>query len=292
MIALVTDTGCSLSEEQLRLYGITEVSSYLCFDKEEVPSRNVNYQDILDWVDIHGEAPKVLEATVEDWEVAIMQTLKTADEVLIIHSPESLTKTYINVNKAVQRVRKVHGSKVVVIDASIFGYGMGLLLIDLACKIENGQSMTDLTKYAYSYNERVFARVFLGNPEYLRKSGRLGYLASFLISLFNLKPIIGYKKGQIAPAGQAIGLDRAMNSILKETREFLDNCEGMMSVSFVYAPSMEEEAEYFRQAASEFGMNAYYDKGLHMGSTVEFASVGPSTLGLLVTPTLDRQKDY
>lgn len=287
MIALMSDTGCGLSQDQLRLYGIREVPSYICFDEKSYFSCDINYQNILDWVETNNRVPSIVEPTIDDWEQAISETLEQADELLILHTPPTISKLHINLKKAVQNVSKTkQNSRIELVDPKIAGYGMGALLMQLVDMLENQKTMDDLINYASNFHDQTFSRFFIGSPEYLKKAGQLNSIASFLISLLNLKPIIGYKDGHIIPVGQTIGLERAIHSILKDVKPFVAQNSQRMSLSFVYSYGMHEEVEVMRDLASKFGMNAYYDNGSHLGHVIEFAATGPSAVGVVVTPEI------
>lgn len=285
MIALITDTGCGLTQQQLRLYGIREVPAYINFGDQSRLSCDVSYQDVVDWNSKNKDVPKVTDATVEDWQIICHEALQEADEALIVHSPASISTVHNNLTRAVLDLDYNLKKRIRIVDPQIAGYGLGILCVELIGLIERGYSLDKLIPYIERHHEKVFTSFFIGRPDHLRKSGQLGYMAAFLLTLLNLKPIIGYKNGRIVPMGQAIGVNRAMTSILNETGRVLDRASDMMKIAFVYSYTMEDTVAEMRQMASEWGMNAYHDEGIQPVGITEFTVAGPSSVGVVVWPS-------
>ncbi len=200
-IKIVTDSTADLSPQLARGLGITVVPAYVCFgnkryrDQTEITNEEF-YKKLL----TEADYPTTMPPTPPDFFQVYNMLSSEADGILSIHISGRLSAT---VNAALRGKELIQGRcPIEVIDSQLATMGVGLLAI--AAK-EHAASVSSLKQLAAEVRDmipRITVVGYLDTLKYLAIGGRIGKAKAWLGSLFNVKPILTMKEGELEPLRQ------------------------------------------------------------------------------------------
>lgn len=186
-VALVTDTSCDLSEEQLQAYDIRLVSLRVATSEGEFRDRLEINQDIL-YDLLKRELPKTSLPLPEDVS-ALYRQLKAEGCTRVVHMTISsnLSGTYTMVRLIAE---ETEGLQVDVVDTRTLSCGLGLLVLEAAESLAKGMSVEDTLARVEHLRATQLGAFVIRTLEFLRKGGRIGLVEGVVGSLLQIKPVI------------------------------------------------------------------------------------------------------
>ena len=213
-VALVTDSSCDLSEEQLRAYDIRLVSLRVATSEGEFRDRLEIDQDIL-YDLLKRELPKTSLPLPEDVS-ALYRQLKEEGCTRVIHMTISS-----NLSGTCNMVRLIaeetEGMQVDVVDTKTPSCGLGLLVLEAAESLANGMSVEDTLARVEHLRATQLGAFVIRTLEFLRKGGRIGLVEGVVGSLLQIKPVIYVNDdGVYNTLVKARGFSNALNAMCDE----------------------------------------------------------------------------
>ena len=186
-VALVTDTSCDLSEEQLQAYDIRLVSLRVATSEGEFRDRLEIDQDTL-YDLLKRELPKTSLPLPEDVS-ALYRQLKAEGCTRVVHMTISsnLSGTYNMVRLIAE---ETEGLQVDVVDTRTLSCGLGLLVLEAAESLAKGMSVEDTLARVEHLRATQLGAFVIRTLEFLRKGGRIGLVEGVVGSLLQIKPVI------------------------------------------------------------------------------------------------------
>ena len=186
-VALVTDTSCDLSEEQLQAYDIRLVSLRVATSEGEFRDRLEIDQDTL-YDLLKRELPKTSLPLPEDVS-ALYRQLKAEGCTRVVHMTISsnLSGTYNMVRLIAE---ETEGLQVDVVDTRTLSCGLGLLVLEAAESLAKGMSVEDTLARVEHLRATQLGAFVIRTLEFLRKGGRIGLVEGVVGSLLKIKPVI------------------------------------------------------------------------------------------------------
>lgn len=240
MIALITDSGCDISQKEAASLGIKILPILTIF-------REKTYRDGID-IDSDAfyeklanskEFPHTAQINAFTYEEAIKEEVDKGNEVIILTLSSKLSGCY---QSAVLAANK-YLDKVSVFDTLNVSMGEAILVYFALCLAKEGKTreeiLCELTKKRNSV--RVFA--LLDTLEYLKRGGRIAKTTAFLGELLGIKPIVTVKEGEVKVASKAKGFRLAAKSF----RSLIDKSGDIdASLPFAIATSGDKKEEFHR----------------------------------------------
>ena len=213
-VALVTDTSCDLSEEQLKAYDIRLVSLRVATSEGEFRDRLEIDQDTL-YDLLKRELPKTSLPLPEDVS-ALYRQLKEEGCTRVIHMTISA-----NLSGAYNMVRLIaeetEGLQVDVVDTRTLSCGLGLLVLEAAESLARGMSVEDTLARVEKLRATQLGTFVIRTLEFLRKGGRIGLVEGVVGSLLQIKPVIYVNDdGVYNTLVKARGFTNALNTMSDE----------------------------------------------------------------------------
>ena len=213
-VALVTDSSCDLSEEQLRAYDIRLVSLRVATSEGEFRDRLEIDQDIL-YDLLKRELPKTSLPLPEDVS-ALYRQLKEEGCTRVIHMTISS-----NLSGTCNMVRLIaeetEGMQVDVVDTKTLSCGLGLLVLEAAESLAKGMSVEDTLARVEHLRATQLGAFVIRTLEFLRKGGRIGLVEGVVGSLLQIKPVIYVNDdGVYNTLVKARGFSNALNAMCDE----------------------------------------------------------------------------
>ena len=213
-VALVTDTSCDLSEEQLKAYDIRLVSLRVSTSEGELRDRlEIDQETLYDL--LKRELPKTSLPLPEDVS-ALYRQLKEEGCTRVVHMTISsnLSGTYNMVRLIAE---ETEGMQVDVVDTRTLSCGLGLLVLEAAESLAKGMSVEDTLARVEHLRSTQLGAFVIRTLEFLRKGGRIGLVEGVVGSLLQIKPVIYVNDdGVYNTLVKARGFTNALNAMSDE----------------------------------------------------------------------------
>ncbi len=235
-VALVTDTACDLSDEQLRTYDIRPIALRVSTSQGEFRDRlEIDPQTLYSLME--KELPKTSLPLPGDV-AAVYRGLLEEGATHIVHLSISsgLSGAY---NMAAMVAEDFPGSRIDVLDTKTLSAGEGLLVLRFARRLEAGGTVGEAVKEMERLRGGQLGTFVIRTLEFLRKGGRIGLVEGVVGALLKIKPVIfvnsdGVYETLVKARGFAKALD-AMNA------EFFRRYAGQrVQVAIVHGNAHEE----------------------------------------------------
>lgn len=213
-IALVTDTSCDLSEEQLQRYDIRTVSLRVTSSKGEFRDRLEISHDEL-YALLKEELPKTSLPLPEDVSTLYRQLqAEGCTRILHLSISAGLSGTYNMVRMLSEDFAPL---PIDVVDSGTLSCGLGLLVLEAAEALERGATVEETIARVEEVRKTQLGAFLIRTLEYLRKGGRIGLVEGVVGSLLQIKPVIYVNDdGVYQTLVKARGFNNALNAMTDE----------------------------------------------------------------------------
>ena len=117
--------------------------------------------------------------------------------VLCITVSSKLSATYNAAQTAIKlRTSSLSSQRILLLDSGTAGGAQGLIALAAARAAMEGQSLEEVFTVASATASQVYFIGVLETVEYLQRSGRIPKIASWAVSLLNIKPVLGMFPGE------------------------------------------------------------------------------------------------
>jgi DegV family protein with EDD domain len=227
-VALVTDTSCDLSDEQLAAYDIRLVSLRVATSQGEFRDRVEISQDELYEV-LKTEVPKTSLPLPEDVS-ALYRQLREEGCTRILHIAMSsgLSGTYNMVRILAEDFTDM---QIDVYDSHTLSCGLGLLVLEAAEDLTKGMTVEETMEHLDHVRGTQLGTFVIRTLEFLRKGGRIGTVEGVVGTLLQLKPVIFVNdEGVYQTLAKARGFNNALTTMCDEFAKRYANCRVRLAV--------------------------------------------------------------
>jgi DegV family protein with EDD domain len=242
-IRIVTDSTCDLPAEVIARYGISVIPLYINIgDRGYLDGVEITRQDFYNKLPTYKVQPTTAAPPPEKYR-AMYQTLaqQGATEILSIHVSKALSAVVDTARLATQEIRSI---PVTVFDSRQLSLGTGFLVETAARLAQAGHTRDEILAAMDDQIRRTYVFAALDTLKFLRRSGRLNSVASWLGSLLQLKPIMKMYDGQ--PDAERV---RTQKRALQRVIELLDEKGPLERVAIVHTHALARVEQLRQQAA-------------------------------------------
>ncbi len=275
-LAVITDSTCDLSAQQLADLHVRRVPLYVHFEGETLKDWiEITPADLVRRIQEGATPPTTSQPTPEDFAVAYREAAEAgADEIVVITLSSNLSGTYQSATLAA----KDAPVPVAVVDSEQASFGAAMMVRRAAAMRDAGKSATEVVEALEAIRKRFLLSFTVGTLEFLQKGGRIGRASALVGGLLNIKPILTLEDGVVAPAGRARGVKKAIKEMVGKLAAFRDaHPDGELVLSFIHIED-EAAADRIRSAIREEGID-FKDLGTGELGAVIGVHVGPGTHG-------------
>ena len=238
LVAIVTDTSCDLSDEQLARYDIRAVPLRIITSTGEFRDRfDITPAELYELLG-KGEIPKT--SLPQPGELtALYRQLKEEGCTRVLHMciSSGLSGTCNMVSILAQETEEL---KVDVFDAKTLSCGLGLLVLEAAECLDKGMPVEDVLTRLHHLRTNQLGAFVIRTLEFLRKGGRIGLVEGVVGTLLKIKPVIHVNDdGVYATLIKARGFSRALDAMQEE---FFRRYQGRKVRVAIVHGNAEEEA--------------------------------------------------
>jgi DegV family protein with EDD domain len=268
-VRVITDSTSDISQADAERLGITVVPLNIHFGDEQ----------LRDGVDITPQqffqrlvSSKVLPKTSQPSAGAFLDIYESlaneTDEILVVHISGKLSGT----GNSARAAKDAFGSRarVEIVDSGTVSWPLGFAARSATIAAEEGRNLEACAAAARDAIERTKLVFLLDTLEYLQRGGRIGRARAWMGQVFNIKPILTVRDGEIAP------LERVRSRMRAEERVFeLATQDEHPDVLAVAHSSSDEEASHWVERL----------RGTRPGVPVESGWLGP-VVGVYAGPNV------
>ncbi len=194
-IKIVTDSTCDLPLEIIEQYGISVVPCYINVDgKSYLDGVDMTRQQFYERLPIFKSSPTTSAPGLGTF-IQLYNRLAEggATAIISIH----ISGTLSNVVKVAElAAREVTSVPVAVFDSTQLTLGTGLLVHKAARAAQAGKSLETIIAMLANSAKRTYTFAALDTLEFLKRSGRVSWLASGIGALLQLKPLLKMNNGK------------------------------------------------------------------------------------------------
>ncbi|MBN1778531.1 MAG: DegV family protein [Clostridiales bacterium] len=213
--ALITDSACDLSDEQLARYNIRMIPlRIVCRDAEYRDRFELSQDQIYDMMDT--ELPKTSLPHPEDIHAAYTQLIGDGyTDVIHICISAAMSGTWNMVRVLTEEYKDRLNIRVV--DSKTLSAGLGTMVLAAARALEEGADPDTAVQAAQKVRSSQLGMFVIRTLEYLRKGGRIGLVEGVLGNLLQIKPIIFVNnEGIYETLAKARGYKAAVEQMIQE----------------------------------------------------------------------------
>lgn len=213
--AIITDSSCDLSDEQLQAHHIHMVSLRIVCQKAEYRDRvDLTENELYDL--LKTELPKTSLPLPEDVSNLYARLYQEGvTDVVHLCISSGLSGTYNMVRMIAEDYEgKMH---IRVVDSLTLSAGLGAMTLAVAESLEAGDDPETAIKKARTLRSSQMAMFVIRTLEYLRKGGRIGLVEGVVGNLLQIKPIIYVNEdGVYQTLAKARGYKSAVETMAQE----------------------------------------------------------------------------
>lgn len=218
------------------------------------------------------EFPQTSQPSPADFADLFAEVKEQGDELIYFSLSSGLSGTYQSANLAKNMVEYdgIH-----IVDSLNASHMIGVLAKHARKLIAEGKSAGEIVESCEALKGRIKIFAGLDTLEYLKRGGRIGKASALVGTLANIKPIITVsKEGVVDSAGKALGVPRAIQSIVDMVKEY--EIDEEFPICSLYTAGEEHVAKLEKKLETEGYAIA---ERLQVGSTIG-THVGPGIYGL------------
>ncbi|MBM7855675.1 DegV family protein with EDD domain [Desulfohalotomaculum tongense] len=218
-IAIVTDSTCDIAKEQIEKYGIKLLPLKIVYqDRQYIDRVEIQPEEVYE--NFEREIPKTSMPSPGE---AISLFEKLAQEgftdVICIHISSGLSGTYQMVKSVARQMKDI--INIEVIDSKALSMGMGFLVLEAKKLVQSGMDFDEVVERVRKLQKKIKVFFVVKTLEYLRKGGRIGYVAGTIGEMLNVKPIISInEEGKYYTYDKVRGRKRSLNKIVEIVKEY------------------------------------------------------------------------
>lgn len=261
---IVSDTASDIFPSVIDYNTIPRVPFYVTLDKEtyqkEIFELSIDefYRSIVE----DKVFPKTSCPTITDYTDVFEPILKNGSDIICFCISSLFSASYQSAVNAAEMMReKYPDRRVEVIDSMQATAGMGLIVYQSNLMREAGYSIDENISVIDRLKHDTVINWTVGSLAFLQNGGRIGKATALAGTLFNVKPIICMKEGELFPVENVRGIKKAVKAIVKKTDNEIEGHESDYLISMFSAdksvPIMDTIAEHYGNEKYSFSDNMF-----------------------------------
>ena len=265
-VKIVTDSTSDICRELARTLDVEVVPVYVRFGDEV-------YRD---GADISGDGfyhklatsfvnPVTSPPTPQDFFKVYSDCSKDAEGIISIHISATISDTY---NSALQGKKMMKGKcQVEVINSRFTSIGLALIVMAAARLADAGESISNIVEETQRGINQIRILGLVDTMKYLVAGGRVSRVTAVVSNIFQIKPLLTFKNGEVVRRGLARTYLRGMDDLC----EFVETSPNVQDLAVAYSNVPARAEELRKRLGSVFPEEKIHlaqigaGLGVHMG---------------------------
>ncbi len=265
-VKIVTDSTADIPPELARALNIEVLPVYVKFGDEV-------YRD---GVDISGDGfyrklatsfvyPVTSPPMPTDFFKMYSDCLEDAESIVSIHISAKISDTYDSAMKAKKLMKGKCQAEV--IDSRFTSVGLALIVMAAARLANAGESISNIVEKTQRNISQIRLLGLVDTTKYLVAGGRVNRAVAAVANLFQIKPLLTFKDGEVVRRGLARTYLRGMDDLC----EFVETSPNVQDLAIAYSNIRAQAEELRKRLSSVFPEEKIYlaqigaGLGVHMG---------------------------
>lgn len=228
MIRLLVDSASDISilnQENIKVVPLSVTIN----EKTYLDGYELGHDEFYEILTNSDTFPKTSQPAPQAYVEAFKEAKKAGDTLLCILLSSGVSGTY---QSACLAKDIVEYDNIYIIDSLTGAYGVKLLVDEAQKLIKEGKSIEEIVAHLEDLKNRTRIYLSVNTLDYLHRGGRLDKKAAVIGNIVKIKPIITVtREGTIGVAGKAVGMVRAMGSIIDIiNKEEVDTNHGFYTI--------------------------------------------------------------
>lgn len=226
MIKVFVDSGSSIKQSEKERYDVEILPlKVLMKDKEYLDGIDLEVDKFYDMLINEKIFPKTSLPSMLETEEKVMEYVNKGYDVIILPISSKISGTYNMLRTMFEKESKVH-----VVDTKSAVGGIRLIVDEI--NRNKDLPIEEVLKKVDELIPRIKIMAVPETLEYLHRGGRLSKVSYIVGSLLKIKPIISFKDGFVVVCQKAIGLTKAIKSIVASLAKCDENHKIIPSFTF------------------------------------------------------------
>lgn len=274
-IALITDSGCDLTLEELREYNVNLLPLRISYSTGEFQDKiDIKASDV--YANLEKEVPKTSLPSPETTEKILTKLEEEGyTHVIGVCISGGLSGTANSLRLSLEDHPNLTSY---VYDTKILAYPEGEIVVEVSKLIKEGKTFEEIIEALPNIRKRITGYYTINTLEYLKRGGRIGRVAGTLGELLHLKPIITTdENGVYFNIAKARGRKQSLSKLTEILKTHLE--KNKCDVTVLQGGCEEEATKYMESLKALDNINS-----LKMSEISPALGVhgGPGLLGLCI----------
>ncbi len=277
---IFSDSACDLSDAFIKEFDIGIVPFSITFDGQSYAKERLE----LSLSDFYNELlsrkvfPKTSLPSISDYSEHFRPSLEKGLDVLCICLSSKFSGSYQSAVNAKNLLEDEFPERTIIIaDSMLATILQGQMAVTAAKLRKAGKTINEV--YDAIANLKDISRIYVtvDSLEYLQRGGRIGKVSAFAGTLFDIKPIIELKDGELNPLSKVRGRKKAISNIIELAFKGIDNLDDY-EFGIVHSACFAEAKQLEETLKNTYGIKDYF--GItELGATIG-SHIGPTVLGI------------
>jgi DegV family protein with EDD domain len=269
-VAIVADSAANLPEGLARELGIEVVPMYLKFGEQVYrDGRDLTPGDFYERLARDGVVASTSTPSPGDYLEAFRRTGQ--EEIVCVTVASSMSSSHQQASLAAERF----DGRVEVVDSKTAAMAEGFVAVEAARAAARTTSLSDVAARAIDVAGRTRLYATVDTFEFLRKSGRVTKLQAYAATMLDIKPVFGFREGEVVPVSRSRTKRKALARIVQDAvGEMADRPVHLAALHAAALGEAEELAERISARAN------VVEKVLTEVTPVIGAHTGPGLVGV------------
>jgi len=241
-IAIITDTDSSLSQQKANELNVIQVPIKIHFDGETYNAvQEIDDAGVFARIRREGNLPTTSAPSPGDFAAAYQTAFKRgAEEVVCFTVSGAVSATY---EAALTGKDMVDDGPIEVVDSRSLSMGQGYMVMKAAELAGAGADKDQIMAAAADIRDRSHLFAALSTLKYMAMSGRVGHLTAGMANIFNIKPILTIRDGQLDLLEKVRTKSKSWQRLIELTQESLSE-QDIEELSILHVAAAEDAREF------------------------------------------------
>lgn len=225
MIKIIADSTCDLSNELIKKYDIDILPLHVHLgNKEFQDGKNITPDEIYEWSDKYNLTPKTSAISLLEAAELFEKYLNGGYEIICFSVSDEMSSTGNIMKMAVSELNAE--DKIHIINSQNLSTGIGLLIIEAAIMIKNGNKCSEIINAIEDLKKNVKSSFVVDTLTYLHRGGRCNSMVTLAGNALKLHPQIVVKDGKLLVARNYRGkINSVINAYVSDIEAELKNAK-------------------------------------------------------------------
>lgn len=278
---IISDTACDIFPSVIDIDILPRVPFYVSFDKtnyhKEVVELSIDdfYKHILE----DKVYPKTSCPTIADYTAVFESALKEGLDIMCFCISSLFSGSYQSAVNAAEMMKESYPERrIEIIDSIQATAGMGLIVYQSYLMQQAGYTLDENISVINRLKHDTAIYWTVGSLDFLQNGGRIGKVTALAGTIFNVKPIICMKEGELSPVENVRGNKKAVKAIIDRTDKEIEGSESDYYISMFYADEYVSIMDTIKDHYSD-PKYTFSDNMFRVGVTVG-AHTGPHVIAI------------